>query len=114
MIQVGRLDVPGEGFIYTIPISKGLNSLTSFTSDSLYGVIPQIIKAIDEIKGNTIGGVGQIWEGVSNSNNVADRIYLENLVRLTCVAIRGEGDILIRPLLMLEHLVLVLPSPSNG
>ncbi len=98
MIQVGRLDVPGEGFIYTIPISKGLNSLTSFTSDSLYGVsIPQIIKAIDEIKGNTDWrSQADLGEGISNSNNVADRTYLENLVRLTCVAIRGEGDILIR------------------
>ena len=98
MVQVGRLDIPGEGFIYTIPISKGLNNLTSFTSDSLYGVsIPQIIKAIDEIKGNTDWrSQADLGEGGAKFSSGADRTYLENLIRLTCVSNRGEGDTLIR------------------
>ncbi|MDC0255982.1 P-II family nitrogen regulator [Bacteriovoracales bacterium] len=100
MIRVGRLDVPGEGFIYTIPVKKGLNNVQSVLSDSLHGVsIPQIIKAIDEIKGSTDWRSNSDISEVSKNDGqikVQERVYLENLIRLTCVSIRGEGEKLIK------------------
>ncbi len=100
MIKVGRLDIPGEGFIYTIPVKKGLINIPSIVSDTIHGVsIPQIIKAIDEIKGSTHWRMHSGVHDISESDGIfqmQERVYLENLVRLTCVVVRGEGDALIR------------------
>ena len=100
MIKVGRLDVPGEGFIYMIPIQKGLMNIRSVVSDDQNGVtMPQLIKAIDELKGNIDWRSQMDVQDVSETDGhlqVQERVYLENLVRLTCVAVRGEGDILIK------------------
>lgn len=100
MIKVGRLDIPGEGFIYTLPIEKGLINIPSIVPDTIHGVsISQIIKALDEIKGNSHWRGHSGFHDFSESDGifqVQERTYLENLVRLTCVVVRGEGDALIR------------------
>lgn len=54
MAQAGKVDQPGSGFLYQIPITKGLTNLSSvFQAKKHSASIQQIIRAIDEMQGNT-------------------------------------------------------------
>lgn len=91
MIQEGRLDTPGMGFIYYIPIEKGIVNIPSTaTSKNELASRHQMIKAIDEIQG------GSAWRVQSEKGTKKQRKYLLELKRLTCVVERGEGDALIQ------------------
>ncbi|MBK9285855.1 MAG: P-II family nitrogen regulator [Sphingobacteriaceae bacterium] len=89
MVSEGKLDTPGMGFIYIMPVSKGLVNIASVAAGKHeLATNHQIIKAIDEIKG------GSEWRMNLNSSNKVQRKYLNDLVRLTCVTERGMGDAL--------------------
>ena len=90
MVKEGKLDTPGMGFIYTMPVDKAYVSLASIIGarDELASN-HQIIKAIDDIKGGTA------WRTLSSDTpgeGVPDQKHLLDLVRLSCVTERGKGD----------------------
>jgi nitrogen regulatory protein PII len=86
MIQEGRLDTPGMGFIYIIPIQKGIVNIPSTTTaKNELASRHQMIKAIDEIQG------GSSWRIQSEKGTKKQRKYLSDLKRLTCVVNRGQG-----------------------
>ncbi|MEM7010609.1 MAG: hypothetical protein AAF585_03905 [Verrucomicrobiota bacterium] len=52
MAQAGKIDRPGRGILYEVPISKGLTNLASvFHAQKHSASIQQIVRAIDEIQG---------------------------------------------------------------
>ncbi|MEM9282510.1 MAG: P-II family nitrogen regulator [Verrucomicrobiota bacterium] len=54
MATAGRVDQPGRGFLYQVPISKGLTNLTSVFHPKKHSAsVQQIVRAIDELQGNT-------------------------------------------------------------
>ena len=91
MVTHGNLHMPGMGFIYIIPVDAGLMNIPSIaTSKDELANIRQIIKAIDELKGDSY------WrnQGLKFSNK--QHKFLSNLVCLTCVTERGKGDSLVK------------------
>ena len=90
MVKVGKLDTPGMGFIYTMPVDKAFVSLASIVGNkNELASNHQMVKAIDEIKGGTS------WRTLSGDESGAgssDKKYLLDLVRLSCVTERGKGD----------------------
>lgn len=89
MVKEGKLDTPGMGFIYTMPVDKAYVNLASVVGNkNELASNHQIIKAIDEIK----GGTG--WRSLMSDDDGAkqDKKYLLDLVRLSCVTERGKGD----------------------
>ena len=90
MVAAGHLDQPAQGFIYTSPVEVGLINTMSFHNTSLYpATMEQIIKAIDQIQGNTN------WRhsGSVQHATTKKRKMLHNLVALNCIVPRGLGDI---------------------
>jgi nitrogen regulatory protein PII len=54
MAGTGRVDQPGRGLIYQLPISKGLTNLASVFQPSKHSAsIQQMVRAIDEMQGGT-------------------------------------------------------------
>lgn len=54
MSQVGRVDQPGRGFIYLLPVSKGLTNLASVFRAKKHSVsIHQLVRAVDTLSGGT-------------------------------------------------------------
>jgi len=52
MAAAGRVDQPGRGLIYQLPISKGLTNLASVFQPSKHSAsIQQMVRAIDELRG---------------------------------------------------------------
>jgi nitrogen regulatory protein PII len=90
MVEAGHLDQPAQGFISTRPIDVGLINTVSFQHKTPYpATMEQIIKAIDQLQGNTN------WRkqvGLSGST-APRRKTLTNLVTLNCIVKRGFGDI---------------------
>jgi nitrogen regulatory protein PII len=92
MVAVGKLDMPGMGFIYMMPIQKGLINIAGiFSASGRSASMHQIIKAIDELKrGKDWRALGVMTEG----DPTKKKRFLSNLSRLTCVVERGRGDLL--------------------
>ncbi len=103
MISAGKLDRPAMGFIYHIPIRKGLINITSFQSGQYWAATrEQMIKAIDELKGN------QLWRQVSTSTNafhIRNRTYLEQLVNIRAIVRRDLGD---------QYILKVMEAGASG
>lgn len=54
MAQTGKVDQPGRGFVYQLPVSKGLTNLASVFMPQKHSVsIQQMVKAIDGLQGGT-------------------------------------------------------------
>jgi hypothetical protein len=90
MIDTGKLDQPGRGFIYLFGVSKGiLNTKVSRGTSNHAASIEQIITAIDEIKGTIewrSRGTAQ-EKGTRNHCN-----YLRNLVDMTILCNEGYSN----------------------
>jgi hypothetical protein len=87
MIDIGKLDQPGRGFIYSFPIRQGLlNTRVSHGRSSHAASIERMIEAIDELKNGTE------WrshgEGVLESSD-SRRTFLRDLV--DCTLLCNEG-----------------------
>ena len=99
MVTEGKLDTPGMGFIYTMPVQKGLINIASvYGSKSQLATNHQIIKAIDDIKGGTAWRASSSSDIESNGDDSKDskgRKFLTDLIRLSCVTERGSGDHLV-------------------
>ena len=93
MIDVGKLDLPGRGFIYLFPIQMGLvNTKVNQGMPSHAASVEQIIAALDDVKGG-VGwrSRGSMGEGGSGSR----RVFLSSLVDLTLVCNEGRGSDLV-------------------
>lgn len=102
MANAGRIDEPGRGFIYRVPIEKGLNNIASVFGMARHSAsFQQIVAAIDDLKGdrhwrdqsvldmdNSGGGFG------FGGGKLKQRKYLEDFTMLTCVAKRTATETL--------------------
>lgn len=102
MVRAGNLDQPGRGFIYQMPIAKGVVNLATVSASSGQAAsMQQVIHAIDEIRG------GADWRLNNQLTPVArggfslfgrgsrQRRYLNNLQLLSCLAERKHSEALV-------------------
>lgn len=93
MVDAGKLDQPGKGFIYLYPLSKGLvNTKITLGMPKHAASIEQIISVIDQMK----GGAG--WRrrsGTADSDDKSKRKCLFNLTALTLTCDEGRGHDLV-------------------
>jgi nitrogen regulatory protein PII len=88
MAQTGKVDQPGRGFVYQLPVSKGLTNLASVFMPQKHSVsIQQMIKAIDALHGGTHWRANPLQihdsrarEFASNNQGVSRDITLLNVV----------------------------------
>ena len=93
MIKEGNLHLPGEGFIYMLPVTEGIINLRSlYRTTGHAATMTQIIRAIDELKGSNHWRQKLEFEVNQDDKRATKRKYLENLVRLTCIAKRENCD----------------------
>lgn len=94
MIDAGKLDEPGKGFIYLFPMNRGI-----VNTKILWGIpkhaasIEQIITALDEIKGGT---QWRSRSGMASLDQASRRRYLSNLMDLTLICNEGRADALVK------------------
>jgi hypothetical protein len=94
MIDAGKLDEPGKGFIYQYPLKQGIvNTKISRGMPKHAASIEQIISTIDQIKGNT---QWRSRSGMASTNGGARRKYLTNLIDLTLICNEGRADDLVK------------------
>ncbi|HOC91305.1 MAG TPA: hypothetical protein PKH33_02925 [bacterium] len=94
MIDIGRLDEPGKGFIHLFPIRKGVvNTKITRGMPKHAASIEQIISALDQIKGGTQwrSRSGMAADGVSSR-----RKYLSGLSGLSLICDEGRADDLVK------------------
>jgi len=93
MIEVGKLDQPGKGFIYLYPLKKGIINMKVTRGEQRHvASIEQIVAAIDHIKG------GIEWRrrsGTVEKKGVKRRAYLTGLADLTLLCDEGTGTDLV-------------------
>lgn len=89
MIEAGRLDQPGSGFIYTFPVKKGLANIRVRRGEQRHAAsIEQIVTAIDHIKGNAE------WRrrrSVEQKRSARKRRFIRNLMDLTLLCDAGTA-----------------------
>ena len=94
MIDAGKLDQPGKGFIYVYPIEKGLvNTKITLGMPKHAASIEQIISIIDEIKGGTS------WRrrsGTGVGDAKSHRAFLTNLMEFSLICNEGRGMDLVK------------------
>ncbi len=95
MIDAGKLDQPGKGFIFLYPIGKGvINMKVTCEMPKHAASMEQIITAMDEIEGGTK------WRSrtmvVNEHESKAKRAYLENLTNLIVTCNEGRGNDLVK------------------
>lgn len=95
MIDVGKLDQPGKGFIYLHPIADGIaNMKVTLGMSRQAASMEQIIAAVDKLKGNAS------WRRRTSTDNVGNskrkRVFLENLTNLIFTCNEGRGEELVK------------------
>lgn len=103
MVRAGRLDQPGRGFIYQIPVAKGLVNLATVSASGRHSAsLQQVIHAIDDIKGGAdwrlhhqLPGTEERKGGFSLFGKEKSRRYLTNLQLLSCLAERKHSEALV-------------------
>jgi nitrogen regulatory protein PII len=88
MAQAGRVEQPGRGFIYQLPVGKGLTNLASVFQAKKHSVsIQQLVRAIDSLQGGTQWRANQVLvrdpsagEFTANSRGVSRELTLLNVV----------------------------------
>lgn len=104
IVDAGDIDMPGRGFLYRVPIQKGVVNIGSTIGRHRYpATMHQIISAIDEIKGgatwrdqrvNELIGTGQS-AGLNLFGKVRERVYLKNQCSLNCIVGRKDVESLV-------------------
>lgn len=94
MIEAGRLERPGSGFIYTFPIEKGLVNIRVRRGKQKHAAsIEQIVTAMDSIKGGTD------WRRRRSLNTRGagrGKHYIRNLVDMVLLCDGGTGPDLMK------------------
>ena len=88
MSHAGNIDQPGRGFLYQVPVSKGLTNLASVFMAQKHSVsIQQMIKAIDALHGGTHWRANPLLihdararEFASNNRGLSREITLLNII----------------------------------
>jgi nitrogen regulatory protein PII len=104
MSQVGRVDQPGRGIIYQMPISAGLTNLSSIFQPKKHSAsIQQMVRAIDELKGNSDWRANQLlfYDQKSSPFDPGLRTIDKGLKILTVLSRRKDSSTLLD--LILEH-----------
>jgi len=87
LIDVGRLDQPGKGFIYLIPVRKGLINTKSQRGQRRTGAsVEQMVAAIDDLKGSSEWRKMEIV-----SKSAGRRKFLKDLVGFNLVTNDGRA-----------------------
>ncbi len=104
MVDAGDIDLPGRGFLYRMPVQKGVVNIGSTFGRRRHAAnIQQIITAIDELKGsstwrdqrvNELIGTGQS-AGLTLFGKVRERRYLKNQCSLNCIVGRKDFEPLV-------------------
>jgi nitrogen regulatory protein PII len=88
MASAGRVDQPGRGLIYQLPISKGLTNLASVFQPKKHSAsIQQMVRAIDELHGSADWRANQLLvhdpkakEFAANSRGLSQDLKVLNIV----------------------------------
>ncbi len=91
IIDVGKLDQPGKGFVYLFPLKSGVVNAKIFTGvRSTAASMEQIIGALDELKGN------HEWRKhwLAQEGNM-DSCFIHDLLDLVLICDDGHGDKLV-------------------
>jgi nitrogen regulatory protein PII len=95
LIDIGRLEQPGKGFIYTYPVKKGIINTKIFRGKMKYAAnIEEIISVIDEIKGNSDWRKRDIRFGGGKQGS--KRKYLLDMTDLSITCNEGKADDLVK------------------
>ena len=87
LIDIGRLDQPGKGFIYIFPVNKGLINAKTQRGRRRHGAsMEQIVSAIDNLKGNP---EWRKMETVTKSSG--KRKYLRDLASFNLITNDGKA-----------------------
>ncbi len=98
MSQVGRVDQPGRGFIYQLPVSKGLTNLASVFQAKKHSVsIHQLVRAVDTLSGGTHWRANPLLVHDPRANEFASnsRGVEKNLQLLRVVSQRKDSEMLL-------------------
>ncbi|MGB5324151.1 MAG: hypothetical protein WBN40_01835, partial [Pseudomonadales bacterium] len=108
MIEAGRLDMPGRGFLYRMPVQKGLINLPTMVGNRGNSAnLKQIVAAIDSIKGSAdwrdqsvieLGSAGK-GAGLKLFDRFRKREWLTGQACLGCIVSRKHTDILLDAML---------------
>ncbi|ABW68181.1 hypothetical protein [Desulfosudis oleivorans] len=94
MIEAGRLERPGSGFIYTFPIEKGLVNIRVRRGQQQHAAsIEQIVTTLDSIKGGTE------WRrrrSLGSRRACREKQYIRNLVDMVLICDGGTGPDLMK------------------
>lgn len=102
MAIAGRVSQPGRGIVYQIPIAKGLTNLASvFQVHKHSASIQQMVRAIDELHGNTDWRAKQlrVHDPKVREFAASTRGLSRNLEQINIVAQRRDVETLLRFLL---------------
>lgn len=90
LIEAGKLDQPGKGFIFTYPIARGLLNTRLYVGRHLSAAsLGQIVAALDELKGTTAWR--RKFTGTSDHAHSKKREYMRGLVDLTLLCQEGRA-----------------------
>lgn len=90
LIEAGKLDQPGKGFIFTYPIARGLLNTRLYLGRHLSAAsLGQIVAALDELKGTTAWR--RKFTGTSDHAHSKKREYMRGLVDLTLLCQEGRA-----------------------
>ncbi|MBI2502957.1 MAG: hypothetical protein HYW07_06950 [Candidatus Latescibacteria bacterium] len=92
LIDAGRLDRFGAGFIYSSPLDRGVLNNMVIRGQRHSASIEQIIAAVDDLKGSPDWRKRALEGGEKGARK---RSYLENLVNLTLVCNEGRASDLV-------------------
>lgn len=94
MIEVGKLEQPGKGFIYEIPLKRGIVNMKVMRGDQKQAAsIEQLVAAVDQLKG------GAEWRRRSASpgkKSTKKRDYIHHLVDFILLCDGGTGVDLVK------------------
>lgn len=100
MVAAGRIDTPGRGFLFRMPVQKGLVSIAStYGGRHQQASMQQIVAAIDQLNGGTgwrergvIEGGAITSAGLNLFGKIRTRRALHDQVILSCVAGRKHSQ----------------------
>lgn len=102
MAQAGNVEQPGRGFVYQLPVSKGLTNLASVFQAKKHSVsIHQMVRAIDSLSGGTQWRANPLLVHDPRASEFAvdSRGVTRDLRLLNVVSQRKDSEILLQMLL---------------
>ena len=101
MVDAGDIDMPGRGFLYRMPVQKGVMNVGSTYGRRKHAAdMQQVITAIDDLKGGSQWRDHRITElvgtgksaGLNLFGKVKERAYLIDQASLSCIVGRKHVD----------------------